>query len=139
MRSARTPKRMTPAMSRRLPSAWVPLLRHSLQTQSASTAVASRSAQKIGNAREHLGPVGTDLIAAAKRPMRMGWLLAVVVLGEQGDERVDVMPVGRLRKRGDDRCGRIVVSGCHGPSLARSQPARNPAVSLLLVPRHRSG
>src|SRR4051812_44388849 len=87
---------------------------------------------EIGNAREHLRPVGTDLIAASKRPIRMGWLLAVVVLGEQGDDRVDVMPVRRPRKRGDDRCGRIVVSGCHGPSLARSQPARTPAVSLLL-------
>jgi len=59
---------------------------------------------EIGNAREHLRPVGADLIAAAKRPIRMARLLAVVVLGEERHEPVDVVRVRRLRKRSDDRC-----------------------------------
>jgi predicted methyltransferase MtxX (methanogen marker protein 4) len=58
---------------------------------------------EIGNAGEHLRPVGADLIAAAKRSIRMGRLAAVVVVGEERHERVDVVRVGRLGERGDDR------------------------------------
>ena len=43
-----TPQTITPAMSRRLPSSCVPRQRHSLHSVSASTAVATSSAQKSG-------------------------------------------------------------------------------------------
>jgi hypothetical protein len=74
---------------------------------------------------EDSGPVGSDLIGAHKRPIRVNGLLAVVIRSEQRHERVDVVRIHRPGQRGGDRLRCTHVRLRHGPSLAGSGRRRH--------------
>ena len=116
IRAPRTPKTITPAISgcaafvlRALP---VPLRPDRVPVGGDADELGA----EVGNASEYGRPVLAHLLASAERAIRVRRLNALVVVGEQGDERIDVVRVHRrVETLGQFTPGRVR----HGASLGR--------------------